>query len=118
MNLIKINCESNCDSVFFSYGGRFHIMAIESVKTIEDDNCVSWFNHAVFKKLDHIYIDQDETEYLKLYAYKNDLYDLEKLRVLSETEEFKNQRYSFFNYGYVLQLLGGDVSETGVCGLF
>lgn len=85
-----------------------------NIKTLEDHRVISWFHHDVFNKdledtlKDCLYYDADNN-YLDLYAPIKAIYDLNKVKELSETKEFKNEDYSFFDY---------EQSQVGMSGLF
>ena len=118
-NLVKVECDHSSSHVCFTYGGRFHKLPIENVISLEHNQCVSWYPKDVFKKFKYIYIDQNFTDYIKMLVPVKDLFSKTKLKRLAKTEEFINEKYTFFNYGYVRSLLNLKGSkDLGMSGLF
>ena len=80
------------------------------------DLIVSWFDHGIFKKIKYVYYS---TRTKRFYLEVEKLYNKNKLRRLYNSESYKNQDYSFFNYAALEYLVNGKTEmKNGVCGLF
>lgn len=94
-----------------------------NIKTKEHNDCIAWFMHDIYLDGIESILQKDGLEYtieggyINLKAPIESLYDLNKIQKLSETENFKEENYAFFNYGYVNRLLNKQDNRTGVCGL-
>jgi len=100
-----------------------YFIDIKNIKSIESGQVISWYHHNVFnygKKID-VYVDIDESGdgHHAFYAAENDLYNFKALQALSQKDDFKNEKYSFFFYDEVKRLLKQPHNDVkNMSGLF
>lgn len=77
----------------------------------ESDMVLSWYSHDVFKqgKLE-VEAYRTESGQLKFRASEKDLYDLDKLNTVYNSDAFQNSKFAFFNYNECRRLLGLKVT--------
>lgn len=89
------------------------------LRGLETDELVSWHYHDIYKPITYILWNGKQIgEGHRFYLPEAELYDMNKLRHLSEGDRYKERRYSFFFYGVVERLLGQPISVQGMSGLF
>ena len=82
---------------------------------------VAWYHHDVYNQGPiELSVTRCSKGYLVYTAAEKDLYDFKKLKKLSESKDFKEQKYAFFKYNEVKRLLGleFDGSSKSMSGLF
>jgi predicted metallo-beta-lactamase superfamily hydrolase len=86
--------------------GNLLFLGKENIKIMVDQEnrkTVSWYFHDVFKKLDHVFFTIEESRNV-FYLESEKLIDKTKLKKLVKSQDFKNKRFAFFNYGLALSL--------------
>ena len=72
---------------------------------IRKDLLVSHFDHDLYKKLKYIWFDDKNTKD-PFSLDVNELYNFRALLRLSQSDNYKMRKFSFFNFDAVLKLLG------------
>jgi len=86
--------------------GNLLFLGKENIKIMADQEnkkTVSWYFHDVFKKVKHVYFKKEKGENV-FYLESEKLINKTKLKKLVKSQDFKNQRFAFFNYGLALSL--------------
>ncbi len=122
MDLIKIKLvREDYDSsqdIRIRIGERDILYPKCSIKSLISGNPLSWFHHNVFKLITYVYWDKDSgSESPKLYLEDSKLYNINKLKVLTNSVYFKQEKYAFFFYGEAQRILGIPQTESDMSGL-
>lgn len=93
------------DLVFGIPTGPVHLA---SVKSLNSGECVSWHHHDIFRENAPItlHFSRKKDGQPQVHADETELYDFDKLQALADSNDFKEQKFSFFFYNEVKRLLG------------
>ena len=117
---VDIFNESNVDVYARDLNGDLLFIPKENLRGTSVE-CVSWHFHDVYQDLKgkKLILKIDDNGHRNFYLDDSELYDLNKINTLRESDGFKNKRYSFFFYDRVLKLLGEKTdSSDDMSGLF
>lgn len=105
---------------YYSNSDVMRFNAASNIFSKQSNKVISWYDHDVFKQgLLKVHAKRDEDGHLRLYADETQLYDLDKLKALRDSDRFTAKQFAFFNYNEVLRLLGEvNTSTDEMSGLF
>lgn len=120
MKLVKIKVRDTYgEDIIVPTTGSSLFLSKCNIKALESKQPISWHYHNVYKKIKYVYWDSEsDSETPKFYLEENKLYNYRKLNKLYKSDNFKQQKYSFFFYGEVERLLKHPVTNKGMSGLF